>query len=145
MFTFANSKKFLISSSVAVSFILIVLDRIGTVDLCTLNGEFNRSCLHFLFNLIVSLALPIFSFTFFAIVTGFMREAIFRAWFKFARWWIPLSVFLALITPDGGGGGFGPGIGVGKGDVALLMSVIFIITSLVIIVRAYRSNNAKQK
>src|SRR3989344_5028266 len=45
---------------------------------------------------VISIFLPVFLL---ASITYFMREEVYRTWFRFARWWVPLSVFVTLVTP----------------------------------------------
>ena len=76
---------------------------------------------------------PVFLFS---LITYPLREETFRSWLRFAKWWVPMSMLLVLITPDGQGGGYMPSL-IDKQVVAFLTSVVFIIISTVIIV--YRS------
>lgn len=79
----------------------------------------------------LTIFLPLF---FFSLVTYWMREGVYQSWFRFARWWIPLSMLLILIMPsDTGGGGFGPQLSLGKGDVALATSFLFALISVTLI------------
>jgi hypothetical protein len=71
---------------------------------------------------------------FFSLITYKMRDEVFRAWLHFAYWWVPLSMFLTLITPDSHGGGFGPQISLGKEDTAFVFSALFAIISLILII-----------
>ncbi|GEM_PF-690816 len=41
--------------------------------------------------------LPVFIFS---LITYKMRDEVFEAWRNFSYWWIPLSIFLILITPE---------------------------------------------
>lgn len=72
-------------------------------------------------------------FFFFSIITYFLREEVFQAWLHFTKWWIPLSIFLVLIMPDGQGGGYMPSL-IDKQVVAFLTSSIFILNSTIIII-----------
>lgn len=63
-----------------------------------------------------------------------MREEVFRAWFNFAKWWIPISIFLTLIMPGGSGGGFGIPSIFDKEFLAFVLAALFIIISLIIII-----------
>lgn len=89
--------------------------------------------------------LMIFSLTFLPIfllslITYKMRDEVYRAWFKFARIWVPLSIFLILISPEYGHSLFP----IDKGRVSLTMSVLFLLISLILIVIKYFSSNKKQ-
>lgn len=71
----------------------------------------------------------------FSLITYKMREEVFCAWFNFTKWWIPISIFLTLITPGSSGGGFGIPSIFDKEFLAFILSALFFIISLVIIVR----------
>ena len=70
----------------------------------------------------------------FSLVTYKMREEIFRAWIKFAVWWIPLSMILILISPEYTNDLVLPIV---KGTVAMATSAVFIVVSLFIIARKH--------
>lgn len=77
----------------------------------------------------------LFPFIFlFSLITHKMREEVFRAWFNFAKWWIPISIFLTLIMPGGSGGGFGIPSIFDKEFLAFVLAALFIIISLIIII-----------
>ncbi|MCK9351167.1 MAG: hypothetical protein WCT49_01070 [Candidatus Paceibacterota bacterium] len=80
---------------------------------------------------------------FFSLITYKLREETFRAWLHFAYWWVPLSMFLTLITPESRGGGFGPQISWGKEDTAFVFSGLFAIISLILII--YKSIKLRGK
>jgi len=54
-------------------------------------------------------------------------------------------LWLTPIPAESGGGGFGPSMSFGTPDVALIMSVIYVIVSLIIIVRKYATTRSKSK
>jgi hypothetical protein len=70
----------------------------------------------------------------FSLITYFMREETFRSWLHFVYWWVPLSIFLTLITTESGGGGFGPQMSWGKEDTAFVFSALFAVISLILII-----------
>lgn len=80
--------------------------------------------------------LPIFPALLLLLVTYWMREEIYQAWFRFARWWVPLSMLAILIAPEYSGDWLYP---IEKGGVALVSSVIFCLVSVVIIGFKYSS------
>ena len=88
------------------------------------------SCTSFL-NGIAEAFLPIFPLFLFSLITYWMREEIYVAWFRFARWAIPLSMLLILIAPEYSHDRMYP---IEKGSIALLCSVLFAIISSIIIV-----------
>ncbi len=68
-----------------------------------------------------------------------MKDHVFRAWWNFARWWVPVIIIATLLLNNAGsGGGY---IGMDKSFTAFLLIILYgilIITSLVKIIRAYR-------
>lgn len=69
----------------------------------------------------------------FSLLTYKMHERVFRTWLRFAYWWVPLSIILTLITPDGSGGWGIPSV-IDRGFVAFIFAALFTIISLIIIV-----------
>lgn len=96
-------------------------------------------------SLLVSISLPLLLLS---LITYKMREEVFRAWWGFARWWVPVIIVVTLLLQNAGGGG---GIGIG-GAVSGAFDVLFlgifyailVITSLVKIVRAYLKTKGSQ-
>jgi hypothetical protein len=135
------TKKNILLMSGVLSVIALSLNYIGTDVLCSWFGG-DTACMRQWASFIMNF-LPIFPLFFFSLLTYKMREEIYQSWFRFARWWTPLSMFLILIMPsDTGGGGFGPQISLGKGDVALVTSFFFVLISGILI--AYKSFTLKK-
>lgn len=74
--------------------------------------------------------LPTLALFLFSLITYWMREEVYRAWFKFVRWSIPLSMFLIFITPEYAGGLINP---FQKGGVAFMLTITFSLVSILII------------
>lgn len=77
-----------------------------------------------------------------SLITYKMRDEVFHAWWNFARWWVPVIIITTLLLNKAGGGGGGMGGGglpSGMLDfvVLVLLYAVFVIVSLVKIVRAY--------
>ncbi len=77
----------------------------------------------------------------FSLITYKMRDEVFRAWWGFARWWVPVIIVVTFLLENaGGGGGMGISGAVSSGFDALVLIILYsilVITSLVKIVRAY--------
>ncbi len=69
-----------------------------------------------------------------------LPDDIYAPWFKFARWWVPLSMFLILISPQYSTNFMDP---IEKGSVAFAMSAIFLVASIGIIVVKYFATRKK--
>ena len=124
-------KVYLLLISGVISLAILILNWIGTFTLC--GGKEYGQCMDNTYSLLLIL-FPVIPVFFVALIIYFTHEEIYRSWFKFARWWIPLSMFLVLITPQYGGGLFNP---IQKGSVAVATSALFVFISLVIITVKY--------
>lgn len=129
-------RKFLLSSGV-ISFVIIILNWIGTFRLC--GGIEYGSCMDNVFSLMVFF-LPIIPFFIFSLITYKMREVVYLTWFNFAKWWIPFSMFLILIAPQYSHDWMFP---INKGGALVLSSLIFVVASLILI--AYKSYKLRGK
>ncbi len=72
-----------------------------------------------------------------SLITYKMREEVFRAWWNFARWFAPVIIVVTFLLSNARGGGT---LGMNKDFAILVLGLlytIFIITSLVKIVRAF--------
>lgn len=65
----------------------------------------------------------------------FVREEIFSAWLTLAKWWIPLTFVLIIISPSGGGAFF-PAF-FSKELTSIWMGSLFVLFTLIIIARKY--------
>lgn len=91
------------------------------------------SCLN-LSNQFSEILLPFFAVLLLSLITYWMRDEIYQTWFRFARWAVPLSMFLILITPEYSGGLFNP---IQKGSVSFALTTLFFLISLLIILTQY--------
>lgn len=76
-----------------------------------------------------------------SLITYKMRDEVFRAWWRFARWFVPVIIAVTLLLENAGGGG---GIGISGAvssafDILILgiLYAILIIISLIKIFNAY--------
>ena len=73
-----------------------------------------------------------------SLITYKMRDEVFRAWWGFARWWVPVIIAVTLFVQNaGGGGGWGMNGGAFDAFFIGIFYFIFILVSLIKIVRAY--------
>ena len=77
--------------------------------------------------------LPFWPITVFSLITYPLREETFQSWLHFAKWFVPLSILLVLLTPDGQSGGYMPSL-IDKQVIAFLTSALFTLVSLIIII-----------
>src|SRR3989344_5703209 len=66
----------------------------------------------------------------------FLHDEIYQSWFRFARWWIPLSMLLIFISPEYPTNIYDP---IQKGSVAFVMSGAFVVISIITIAIKYFS------
>ncbi len=82
--------------------------------------------------------LPIFSWFFVSLILLFLDKRVFDTWFfKFAAWAAPLAVLSVLVTPNSHGGGVGLVSFESKPLVAFLVSLIFLLISLILITHKF--------
>ncbi len=91
------------------------------------------------YGLIVYLFFPLPFVFLLSLITYKMRDEVFRAWWGFAVWFVPMIIAVTFLLENAGsGGGY---LGMQKDFNFLVLFVfysIFIITSLVRIILAYR-------
>jgi hypothetical protein len=94
------------------------------------------------FGQIFFLFMPLLPAFLFSLITYKMREEVFQAWWSFARWFVPMIIVITFLLyrngESGGAGMTGIGSGVGEAFILLVLYAIFIITSFVKIILAYR-------
>jgi hypothetical protein len=73
--------------------------------------------------------LPVLPLFLLSLITYKLRDEVFIRWMKFARWWVPMTMFFILIAP-GVSGGLAP---LDKGRVGFFFSLLFLVISLVLI------------
>lgn len=83
----------------------------------------------------------VFPLFLFSLVTYFMREEVFQAWIKIARWWVLASILIVLVMPTYNG----PFLPLDKGHVAVLMAALFAIASIVSILEVTVRLRSKKK
>jgi len=100
---------------------------------CGPNGYACWDRLEFVGNLLL-IFLPAFVFS---IITYFLREEVFRAWLRFAYWWIPVSLVFIYLAGGWSGGGFGIPAVLDQEFVSLILSGLFVLISLLLIAYKY--------
>lgn len=123
-----NMKKIVLIISFIFSLFLFIISIKGTYYYC---GGVYGICVE-MFHLFSLVFFPILSLFLFSLVTYFMREEIFQVWWKFARVWIPLSMIAIILAPSYASDFMFP---VDKGRVAFFASSLFLLTSLILIIR----------
>ena len=78
---------------------------------------------------------------FFSFITYPMYERVFRAWRNFTLVWVPLTIFLVVITPDTSGSI----VAFGKETTAMVLSIVFTVLSILIIVVSWLTYDFKKK
>ncbi len=114
-----------------ITVLLLVSNWTGTFRLC--GGTEYGQCMDVLYSIIVNF-IPFLAVFSLSLITYKMRDEVYRTWFKFARWYVPLSMLLILITPEYGGELFNP---IQKGSVAFLLTALFFVVSLLIVAIKY--------
>ncbi|MDP3965649.1 MAG: hypothetical protein Q8Q13_02515, partial [bacterium] len=130
-------KKILLIVSALLSVGLLAWNYVGNYRVCDLLTKAGSAsnCPFILTEIGINL-LPIIPLFLFSLITYRMREEVYTAWFRFVRWWIPLSMFLILIAPEYSNDWMYP---VEKGGVAFAVSIVFCVVSILIIAMKYIS------
>ena len=128
------SKRINVITSGLATLIFLILNQIGTFQLC--GGKVYGSCMDSLHNFF-EIFVPILPFFVFALITYFLREEVYKAWVRIALWMLGISMILIAVAPEAQTGGFGPQISFGKPDVALLTSVGLVFISIAVIAWKY--------
>ena len=112
---------------------LLILEPIKTSAIC---GVGATTCIDAVFA--GAMILFVFPFVFlFSLITYFFLEPVFRGWINFTKWWVPLQMILVILTPESAAN---PLVNiVDKQSVAILLSGIFVVISLIIVVWKWSS------
>lgn len=124
------TKKWVLFVSGIVSMLLVSINFIGTYKVCSDVFE----CTELLSGgmLVLFPVIPLFLLS---LITYKMPEVVFQSWWRFARIFTPLAMFLILITPAYTHNWMFPVV---KGTVAVALSGLFVVISLVQIIFAQR-------
>jgi hypothetical protein len=79
----------------------------------------------------------------FSLLTFWMKEEVFQKWFKFSLWYVPILVIAMFVFPTSVSGGLGIGGAYQEAFntlVLILLFSIYIITSVIKIVRAHKKS-----
>src|SRR3989344_4320472 len=129
------SKKILLIVSGFFSIGLIIWNYIGNYQVCDffMKGGSINNCPFILTSIGINL-LPIIPLFLLSIIIYKMRDEVYRAWLRFAQWWIPLSMLLIFLAPEYTSDWMFPVV---KGTVAFFSSILFLIISLLLIAWKY--------
>ncbi len=73
--------------------------------------------------------IPVFLFS---LITLRLKNETFRSWLKFTYIWVPLTIFLTILTPEYGTNNFI--FSIEKGSISLVFSALFVAFSLIIVI-----------
>ncbi|MBI5230420.1 MAG: hypothetical protein HY981_03930 [Candidatus Magasanikbacteria bacterium] len=142
------TKKIVLVASLAMLVFVLIISNPLTFGFCQSISEWGdgtKYC-NYSYNVVDTLAEETSFYGFFlsipllilSLITYKMRDEVFQAWWRFARWWVPVIIAVTLFVQNaGGGGGWGMNGGAFDAFFIGIFYVIFIIVSLVKIVRAY--------
>ena len=135
------SKKLGLILSGGASIVLLLWDLIGNYQLCdAISSSGSAGKCPATLSSVETILLPVIPLFLVYIVVAFARIEVYESWFRFARWWIPLSMILIFISPEYPQGIYDP---VQKGSVALVMSALFALISIAIIIWKYFATRSK--
>ncbi|OHA99241.1 MAG: hypothetical protein A3E32_02655 [Candidatus Zambryskibacteria bacterium RIFCSPHIGHO2_12_FULL_38_37] len=119
------NKKITLLISGVISILLLSINYLGTYETCYFSGICAEILATILRTLYIFIPLSILS-----LLTYNMADQVYRIWFKFIRIWIPLTIFLVVLSPKYSNSL----IPIEKGSVSFVFSVLFLLISLIIII-----------
>ncbi|MCR4306712.1 MAG: hypothetical protein NUV42_01960 [Candidatus Yonathbacteria bacterium] len=132
-----NTKKIVLVISGILFLFVIILDQINVERLCSTNTCYSTIETYFTLSFLL---IPVLLLS---LITYKMRDEVFRAWWNFARWWVPVIIITTLLLENAGGGGT---LGMNKDFIAFVLIILYSvlgIVSLVKIMRAYLRTKGK--
>ena len=72
-----------------------------------------------------------------SLITYKMRDEVYRAWLRFAYWWIPVSLVFIYLAGGWSGGGFGIPNVLDQESVSIIFASLFVLISLLLIAWKY--------
>jgi hypothetical protein len=90
-------------------------------------------CKTFFIKYVLNLPQPLLALAVVSIIVFFFRDEIFYSWFKFAAWWVPLTIFLIIVFAPSGGS-IGAVSYSMQETVSSLFPIIFIVASFGIVI-----------
>ena len=72
-----------------------------------------------------------------SLITYKMKDEVFQAWWRFARWWVPVIIVVTFLLGNMSGGGT---LGMDRDFTVFILGILYtilIVTSLLKIIRAY--------
>ncbi len=91
-----GTKRNVFIASGVIAGAVIIWDYVGNVRWCTWGGVEHYNCLDTLSN-IETLFFFIFPIFLLSLITFWMKEEVFRAWWNFARWMLPVIVLATVL------------------------------------------------
>lgn len=128
------SKKALLLIALSATLIVVLVDLIGIDKLC--GGTQYTNCMKNMHSGFLVL-IPFIALFLVSIFVHWIRQDMYESWFRFARWWVPLSMIAIFLAPEYDKDFLFP---IEKGTVSLFLSVVFLIVSTLIILVKYFSN-----
>jgi hypothetical protein len=86
------------------------------------------------FGFVLYAFLPLAPVFIFSLITYKMRENVFRAWWNFARWFVPIIIIMTIILNNSGGGGT---IGMNQDFTFFILGVLYTILAIVSLSKIY--------
>lgn len=132
IYKYMTIKNNILLGSVLSSIILLAIFIISRAQSCYSNEFCTNLYINFHPFVLVDFLFIAPAVLFLSLVTYFLRGEIFWSWISFAKWWVPLTIVLTILTPETTGSAFVPFFA--RSEVAIGMSALFLVISLVIII-----------
>ncbi|MDP2665479.1 MAG: hypothetical protein Q8P23_02430 [bacterium] len=139
----SHQRRYVFFTGVVAAFLIIWLsffDR-GFGSLCRYYPQYGyatRYC-----ESAISLLLPLVFVAPLSSLLFLLREEVFRAWLRFAYWWIPVSLVFIYLAGGWSGGGFGIPNVLDQESVSIIFAGLFVVISLLLIIWKYFSSRRK--
>lgn len=86
------------------------------------------------FGFVVYIFLPLAPVFLFSLITYKMHDNVFRAWWNFARWFVPIIIAMTVILNNSGGGGT---IGMNQDFTFFILGVLYTVLVIVSLAKIY--------
>lgn len=145
------TKKIILLSSLAAMVVAYVFSEPVLFGICRDTYTFGNhvGCLDKLPELIISLLFVFVPILLLTLITYKIRDEVFRAWWNFARWWVPVIILVTYLqSTQSGGSGMGIGGAMSSAVDAITLGffyAVLVIVSLWRIVHKYRQLKRESK
>lgn len=85
---------------------------------------------------------PLFPLFLLSLITYKMRDQAFRAWWNFARWWVPIIIVATFLLNNASGGGT---LGMNQDFTFFILFILYAVLVIVSIVKIWCAHGSSEK